>query len=128
MKCYDFMLFIFLCILSLNVVFTEGRQDLNGPCRTVTECKTVVYYCARNATCQCLPGYIPNDKFTKCLGLVGSKCIYDSQCIEGAYCTSQERRELCRCREEDDYFVSEDGQTCTSAAVWNINNKAVLSR
>ncbi|KAH1022525.1 hypothetical protein HUJ04_011915 [Dendroctonus ponderosae] len=44
--------------------------------------------------------------------VVGSRCIYDSHCIEGAYCTGREGWEVCKCREEDNFIPSEDLMSC----------------
>lgn len=95
----------------------ESRKGLNGRCRTVDECKPIGYFCGRNETCQCRSGYRPDEKWTKCTGYVGSKCIYDHHCIEGAYCAGIDGRATCKCQEDEDYFLSDDGQTCISGAV-----------
>ncbi|KAL1500901.1 hypothetical protein ABEB36_006320 [Hypothenemus hampei] len=114
MEGIDLMVFIFLLIMACGTV-AQRRQELNGRCLHVSECSRVGYFCSSNRTCQCGPGYTPNRHWTKCIGLVGSKCIYDSQCIEGAYCTGIEGWEVCRCRLQDDYLPSDDGLFCVSS-------------
>ncbi|ENN79325.1 uncharacterized protein LOC109535019 isoform X2 [Dendroctonus ponderosae] len=99
-----------------TMVLAERRQELNGDCFHVKQCYQIGYLCARNRTCQCGFGYVVNEKRTKCIGVVGSRCIYDSHCIEGAYCTGREGWEVCKCREEDNFIPSEDLMSCVDAS------------
>lgn len=119
MGCTDYAPFavLFMVCGITTLVFAHGRQELNGHCQIVNECKQIGYYCARNRTCQCRPGYVPDENWSKCIGFVGSKCLYDDNCILGAYCRGPEGAETCKCREQDDFYLSEDGQTCTSSSL-----------
>ncbi|XP_066256799.1 multiple epidermal growth factor-like domains protein 10 isoform X1 [Euwallacea similis] len=126
MECTD--LIILVCLLMVcgtTTLLAQQRQDLNGRCLHVSQCNRVGYFCSSNRTCQCGPGYKPNRQWTKCIGHVGSRCVYDSQCIEGAYCTGTEGWEMCRCREQDDYYPSEDNLFCINRPIAGSSGSAV---
>ncbi|XP_066138681.1 fibrillin-1-like isoform X3 [Euwallacea fornicatus] len=113
MECTTFSTVIYLfMVCATTMIFAQRGQDLNGHCLHITQCKKIGYICSNNKTCQCRPGYRPNGEWTKCVGLVGSKCFYDSQCIEGAYCTGAQDFEKCKCKDQDNFYTSEDNLHC----------------
>ncbi|XP_066256805.1 fibulin-1-like isoform X2 [Euwallacea similis] len=116
MECTNSIILIYLLMVcTTTMIFAQRGQDLNGYCLDITQCKKIGYICSNNKTCQCRRGYRPNGEWTKCV-VVGSKCFYDSQCTEGAYCTGAENFERCRCKDQDNFYTSEDNLHCVNSS------------
>ncbi|XP_050313436.1 uncharacterized protein LOC126748328 [Anthonomus grandis grandis] len=125
MECADLMLFVCLLVTCCITLGATQKQGLNGHCTHVSECGKIGYFCSRNRTCQCFSGYTPNKAWTKCLGYIGVKCKYDSHCIEGAYCSASQNKEVCRCKEEDGLIPNEDNTACISSTAHSKHKPSV---
>ncbi|XP_049821541.1 uncharacterized protein LOC109608568 isoform X2 [Aethina tumida] len=100
-------------VASVAVAFDQ-TGSLHSECKLSTDCDGIGYWCSKNMTCQCLPGYVPNTELKTCLAAVGKKCQYDDNCIKGAFCKNQE---TCECKEF--LLASFDKLSCNGS--WTMN-------